>query len=167
MPNDALSRLEAKIAATARERDIKKQKLRDDQAVKDHRQEQARAIWAQRKLELPGLVADIDRMLKSHGFAGLAIGNLDQKHSDIDRTVIEFEHAAHHHSRILLCVTRTGDFTCSIGSVGGEAGSMKLPTTDLSEGRLKVVLAQAVEACLSGERSMGAESKQRAAEASH
>lgn len=153
---DPLSRLEEKIATLARERNVKQQKVRDDQAVKDQRQDQARAVWTKRKAELPGIVEAIDDMLKRHGYAGIAIGTMDQKHSDIDRTVIQFEHTAHHHSKILLCMTRAGDFTCSIGALSGDAGSMKVPSSELTEDRLKDVLAQAVEACLTGERSTSA-----------
>jgi hypothetical protein len=153
MPTDPLSRLEATIAASARERDIHNQKSRDDQAAKDRQRDDARAIWAKRMKELPGIVKTIDGMLKSHGYGGLVMGTFDLKHPDIDRAVIEFEHSARNHSKILLCVTGAGDFTCSIGAVAGDVGSTKLPIAELTEDRLKEALAQAVSECLGGKRA--------------
>ena len=164
MPTDPMSRLEEAIAASARERDVKNQKIRDEQAAKEQQREQARAVWIMRKKELPGIVQTIDGMLKDHGYAGVAIGSNDLKHPDIDRAVVEFEHTAHNHSKILLCVTRAGDFTCSIGAVAGDAGSTKLPIADLTEDRLKEALALAVVACLSGERALGVERRHQSAD---
>ena len=155
MSSDPLSRLQESIAARARERDIRIEKIREEQAAKEQLRDQAREIWTRRKKELPGIVKIIDGMLKGHGYAGLAMGHLDLKHPDVDRAVVEFEHSLHNHSKILLCLTRSGDFTCAIGTVGRETGSAKLPIADLTEDRLKDVLAHAVEACLGGERTPG------------
>ena len=152
MPTDPFSQLEDVIVATARERNKKNQKALDDLALKEQMRDAARAVWARRKVELPGLVKTIDAMLREHGFAGVAMGAVELKHSDLDRALVEFEHSTNNHSRILLCVTRAGDFTCTIGAVGGEAGSTKLPIAELTADRFKEVLAEAIMACLGGER---------------
>ncbi len=152
MTTDALSRLEAAIAASAAERDKKDQRSRDDQAAKVRQQERARAIWAIRREQLPATVAKIDGMLRKHGFAGLAMGRFELKHSDIDRAVIEFRHNAHSASKILLCATSSGEFTCSISSVDGDIGSTELQLEDLTEERLEEAIAHAVAECLSGKR---------------
>ncbi len=94
MTSDAFSRLEAAIAASAADRDKKDQISRDEQAAKVRQQERARAIWAIRREQLPGIVAKIDGLLRRYGYAGLAMGKFDLKHSDIDRAVIEFRHSA-------------------------------------------------------------------------
>jgi hypothetical protein len=152
MPGDPLSRLEATIAASARERDIHDRKSRDDQATRDRQRDDARSVWAKRMKELPGIVKSIDGMLKTHGYGGLTMGTFDLKHPDIDRAVIEFEHNARNHSKILLCVTGGGDFTCSIGAVAGDVGSTKLPIAELTEERLQEAIALAVTECLAGKR---------------
>ena len=53
MTTDAMSRLEAAIAASAAVRDEKDQKTRDEQAAKARREARARAIWSVRREELP------------------------------------------------------------------------------------------------------------------
>ena len=166
MPTDPLSKLEAAIAASARERDIHEQKSRDDQAARDRHRDQARAIWTKRMKELPAVVKTIDGMLKDHGYGGLVMGTFDLKHPDIDRAVIEFEHSPRNHSKILLCVTGAGDFTCSIGAVTGDAGSTKLPIAELTEDRLKEALSLAVMGCLSGKRAPRPERGEHPAEVS-
>ena len=152
MSNDPLSQLKAVIALAAQERDKKNQKSRDDQAAKEKRRDQARDVWAERKKELPALVEAINRMLREHGYEGLAIGILDSKHSDVDRMAIDFAHSPHSHTTILLCVTTAGEFTCAVGAVSNDTGKIKLPIEQLSEDRLKEVFAKAVEECLSGKR---------------
>jgi len=152
MATDALSRLETAIAASAADRDKKDQKIRDEQAAKVRQQERARAIWSIRREQLPGIVAKIDSLLKKYGFAGVAVGKFDLKHSDIDRAVIEFRHNAHSASKILLCATSAGEFTCSISSVEGGVGSTELRLEDLTEDRLEEAVAHAVVECLSGRR---------------
>jgi len=152
MTSDAFSRLEAAIAASAADRDKKDQKSRDDQAAKVRQQERARAIWAIRREQLPGIVTKIDGLLRRYGYAGLAMGKFDLKHSDIDRAVIEFRHSAHSASKILLCATSGGEFTCSISSVDGDVGSTELQLEDLTEDRLEEAVAHAVVECLSGRR---------------
>ena len=152
MTGDALSRLEAAIAASAAERDKKEQKSRDEQAQKARQQERARAIWAIRREQIPGIVNKIDGLLRKYGYAGLAMGRFDLKHSDIDRAVIEFKHSAYSASKILLCATSAGEFTCSISSVEGDVGSTELLLEDLTEDRLEEAVAHAVMECLGGRR---------------
>ena len=150
MSNDPLLQLEAAIALAAQERDKKTQKSRDDQTAKKRRRDQAKAVWVERKKELPAIVETINRMLRGHGFDGLAIGNLDSRHSDVDRLVIDFAHSRHSHTKILLCVTTAGEFTCAVGAAQSDTGQNGLLIEQLSEVRLKEVLAKAVEECLSG-----------------
>lgn len=152
MSNDPLLQLEAAIALAAQERDRKSQEGRDEQAAKEKRRDQAREVWAERKKELPAIVDTINQMLREHGYQGLAIGIFDTKHSDVDRTVIDFAHSLHSHTKIFLCVTTSGEFTCTVGAVHNDAGKISLPIEQLSEDRLKEVLAKAVEECLSGKR---------------
>jgi len=152
MSNDPLLQLKAAIALAAQERDMKIQKSRDDQAAREQRRDQARDVWGERKKELPAVVEAINRMLREHGYEGLAIGTLDSKHSDVDRMVIDFAHSLHSHTKILLCVTTAGEFTCAFGALHNDTGEIKLPIEQLSEVRLKEVLAKAVEECLSGKR---------------
>lgn len=152
MPNDPLSRLKDAIALAAQERDKENQKRRDDQAAKENRRDQARDVWAQRKKELPALVDTINLMLIENGYEALTIGIVDSKHSDVDRTVIDFAHSVHSHTKILFCVTPAGEFTCAVGAVHNDAGKIKLPIEQLGEDRLKEVLAKAVEQCLGGKR---------------
>ncbi len=152
MTSDALTRLEAAIAASAAERDKKEQKSRDEQAEKARQQDRARAIWAIRREQLPGIVSKIDGLLRRYGYAGLVMGRFDFKHSDIDRAVIEFRHSAHSASKILLCATSGGEFTCSISSVEGDVGSTELQLENLTEDRLEEAVAHAVMECLGGRR---------------
>ena len=150
MTTDPLSKLETKIAASARERDLKDKLSRDDLAAKERLRDEARAVWATRKNEIPAIVKAVDGMLRSHGYCGLAMGVHELKHPDIDRVVIEFEHSARAHSKILLILTRAGEFTCSIGAVSGEVHAITMPIGELTRNRLKEVLAQAVDECLTG-----------------
>lgn len=152
MTTDAMSRLEVAIAASAAARDEKDQKVRDEQAAKTRRQERARAIWSVRREELPGITTKIDGLLKRHGYAGLVMGKFDQKHSDIDRAVIEFRHSAYSSSKILLCATSAGEFACSISSIDGDVGSTELRLEDLTQDRLEEAVGHAVMECLSGKR---------------
>jgi hypothetical protein len=152
MTTDAMSRLEAAVAASAAVRDEKDQKHRDEQTAKARRQERVRAIWAVRREEIPGIAAKIDGLLKRHGYAGIAMGKYDQKHSDIDRAVIEFKHSAYSSSKILLCATSAGEFACSISSIDGDVGSTELQLEDLTSDRLEEAVAHAVMECLSGKR---------------
>jgi hypothetical protein len=148
MSNDPLSQLEAVIALAAQERDKKAQEIRDDQAAKERR-DQARDVWAERKKELLAIVNTINRMLMDHGYEGLTVGSFDSKHSDVDRTMIDFAHSRHSHTKISLCVTTAGEFTCAVGAVHNDT-EIKLSIEQLSEDRLKEVLAKAVAECLSG-----------------
>ena len=150
MTSDAYLRLEAAIAVSAAERDKKEQKSRDEQTAKTQQQERARAIWAIRREQLPSMISKIDTLLKRHGYVGLTLRKFDLKHSDIDRAVIEFKHSAYSASKILLCATLGGGFTCSIDSVDGDSGSTELQLEDLTEDALEESLAHAVVQCLNG-----------------
>jgi hypothetical protein len=150
MKSDALSRLESAIAASAAERDKKEQTSRAEQAAKARQQERARSIWTMRREQLPGMVHRIDTLLKRHGYAGLTLKRFDLKHSDIDRAVIEFRHSAYSASKILMCATSDGEFTCSINSVEGDVGSTELRLEDLTEAALEEAVAHAVMQCLNG-----------------
>jgi hypothetical protein len=152
MTTDAMSRLEAAISASAAIRDEKDQKHRDEQTAKARRQERARAIWAVRREEIPGIVSKIDGLLKRHGYSGLAVGKFDQKHSDIDRAVIEFKHSSHSSSKILLCATIAGEFACSLSTIDGDVGSTEVQLEDLTSDRLEEAVSHAVMECLSGKR---------------
>ena len=156
MANDPLLQLKAAIALAAQERDKKNQESRDDQAAKEKRRDQARDVWAQRKKELPAIVDAINSMLREHGYEALTIGTFDSKHSDVDRTVIDFAHSLHSHTKILLCVTTAGEFSCAVGAAHNDAGMSWVPIEQLSEDRLKEVLAKAVEECLGGKRDQRA-----------
>jgi hypothetical protein len=111
-----------------------------------------RPFGPERKKELPAIAGTINRMLRGHGCDGLAIGNLDSRHSDVDRLVIDFAHSRHSHTKILLCVTTAGEFTCAVGAAQNDTGQNGLLIEQLSEVRLKEALAKAVEECLSGKR---------------
>lgn len=150
--NDPLAKLETIIEKAALERDKKNQKLYDDQAAREKRREQAQAIWGERKTALTASVKVIDHMLKEHGYVGLVIGELESKHSDIDRVVLKFAHGVRDHSKILLCVNTSGEFTCVIETAHDEAAKIKIPIEQLSEDRLKAALAEAVEQCLGRDR---------------
>jgi hypothetical protein len=152
MTTEAMSRLEEAIAASAAVRDEMDQKARDEQAAKVRRQERARAIWSVRREELPGIVTKIDGLLKRHGYAGLVMGKFEQKHSDIDRAVIEFRHSPYSSSKILMCATSAGEFACSISSIDGDVGSTELRLEDLTRDRLEEAVGHAVMECLSGKR---------------
>jgi hypothetical protein len=153
MSNDPLVQLEAVIASAAQERDQKNQKSRDEQAAQEKRRDQARDLWIERKNQLPAFVEIIDRMLREHGYEGLALGVHDLKHSDVDRIVLDFAHSLHSHTRILLCLTTVGEFTCAVGAIHNDPSKIKFPIEQLSEERFKEVLAKAVEECLSGKRN--------------
>ena len=146
--NDPLAKLEAIIEKAALVRDKKSQKLYDDQTAREKRREQAQAIWGERKTALLAIVNVIDHMLKKHGYAGLDIGELESKHSDIDRVLLKFAHGVRDHSKVLLCVNTSGEFTCAIGTADDEAAKIKIPIEQLSEDRLKAALAEAVVQCL-------------------
>lgn len=134
MTTDAMSRLETAIAASAAVRDEKDQKIRDEHVAKGRREARARAIWSVRREELPGIATKIDGLLKKHGYAGLVMGKLDQKHSDIDRAILEFRHSTYSSSKILLCATLAGEFACSISSIDGDVGSTEMQLEDLDSG---------------------------------
>jgi hypothetical protein len=150
MTSDALSRLESAIAASAAERDKKEQASRAELAAKARQHERARAIWAMRREQLPSTVSEIDTLLKRYGYTGLTLKKFDLKHSDIDRAIIEFKHSAYSASKILLCATSGGAFTCSIISIEGDVGSTELQLEDLTEDALEEAVAHAVVQCLNG-----------------
>ena len=147
---DALSKLETTIALAARERDLKDKLSRDDLAAKERVRDETRAVWTTRKIELAGTVKAVDGMLRQHGYGGLATGVHETKHADIDRVVLEFEHSARTHSKILLTVTRAGEFTCTIAAVSGQVHAVTVPVGQLTADRLEEVLAEAVDQCLTG-----------------
>jgi hypothetical protein len=153
MESDPLARLEAAIAASAAERDRILQKDRAEQEARMQLQEEAKAIWAERRKELPDVVEAINGLLRRHGYAGVALRMFDLKHSDIDRAVVEFAHSEHSASKILLCATLAGDFTCSVGTVDEPAGATRMPISELTEDRFKEALAEAVMDCLKGKRA--------------
>jgi hypothetical protein len=150
MTSGAFSRLEAAIVASAAERDKKDQMSRAEQAAKARQQERARAIWAMLREQLPGMVSKIDALLKRHGYAGLTLKRYDLKHSDFDRAVIEFKHSAFSASKILLRAASSGEFNCSISSVGDDVSSTMLKLEDLTEDALEEAVAHAVLQCLNG-----------------
>ncbi len=150
MTDDTMSKLNATIAAIARERDIRERQSRDELAAKERQRQEAGAIWAARKKELPDIVKAVDAMLKQHGFGGIASAVFDLKHSDIDRAVINFEHSSHNHSKILLRSTRTGEFICSIAAASGDVYSATMPIGELTAEKLTEAVAQAVSECLTG-----------------
>ena len=152
MTTDAMSRLETAIAASAAVRDEKDQKIRDEHVAKGRREARARAIWSVRREELPGIATKIDGLLKKHGYAGLVMGKLDQKHSDIDRAILEFRHSTYSSSKILLCATLAGEFACSISSIDGDVGSTEMQLEDLTQDRLEEAVSHAVMECLGGKR---------------
>ena len=152
MTTDAMSRLEAAIAASAAVRDEIDQKSRDEQSAKVRREARARAIWSVRREELPAITAKIDGLLKRYGYAGLVMGKSDQKHSDIDRAILEFRHSAYSSSKILLCATVAGELACSISSIDGNVGSTELQLEDLTQDRLEEAVGHAVIECLGGKR---------------
>jgi hypothetical protein len=153
MESNPLTRLEAAIAASAAERDRIDEKDRDERAARARLLEEARAIWVERRKELPGLVETINGLLRRHGYVGAALKKFDLKHGDIDRVVVEFAHSEHSASKILLCATLAGDFTCSVGTVDDPAGATRMPMLQLTEDRLKEAIAQAVMDCLKGKRA--------------
>jgi hypothetical protein len=138
MTSDALSRLESAIAASAAERDKKEQASRAELAAKARQHERARAIWAMRREQLPSTVSEIDTLLKRYGYTGLTLKKFDLKHS------------AYSASKILLCATSGGAFTCSIISIEGDVGSTELQLEDLTEDALEEAVAHAVVQCLNG-----------------
>ena len=154
MTNDPLVQLKAAIVLAAQEREDRE--TREEQAAKERRRDQARDVWAQRKKELPAIVEAINSMLKDYGYEALTISAFDSKHSDVDRTVIDFAHSPRSHTKILLCVTTAGEFSCAVGAAHNDAGMSWVPIEQLSEDRLKEVVAKAVEACLSGKRDQRA-----------
>lgn len=164
MANDPLSKLGATIAASARDRDLRDKQVREDLAAKDRQREGAKSIWAERRLELPRIVETVDGMLKTHGFGGLAMAPFDLKHADLDRILVEFEHSVRNHSKILLCVTRAGDFTCTISATSGEVHATTVPMAELTADRLQDVVADAVGECLTGAWAPRSERFQRGAE---
>lgn len=146
--NNPLEDLEAFIVNSALKRDQKSQKLHDEQAAREKQRENSLAIWRQRKTALATIVQVIDHMLKQHGYAGLVIGELEAKHSDIDRMLLKFEHGVRDYSKILLCLKTSGEFTCAIESAHDQTAMISIPIEQLSEERLKAAIAEAVEQCL-------------------
>jgi hypothetical protein len=90
----------------------------------------------------------IDHMLKQHGYDGLAMGELEAKHSDIDRVLLKFAHGVRDYSKILLCLKTSGEFTCAIETAHNQTATISVPVEQLSEDRLKFAIADAVEQCL-------------------
>jgi hypothetical protein len=153
MPNDPLVGLEAVIKKAAQARDELRQRLQDDHDAKEQYKHLIKAQWAEHKKALAATVSAIDRLLKEHGYGGLAIVDDEMRHSEIDRMVLEFEHGIRDHSKILLCVTPSGEFTCAVGVVTDESQKTRLPIEGLGAHELKAILAQAVEQCLSRKKS--------------
>ena len=146
--NDPLAELEAFIVNAARTRDQKSQKLYDEHAAREKQREKSIAIWRERKEALAAIVQVIDHMLKQHGYAGIVIGELEAKHSDIDRVLIKFPHGVRDYSKILLCLMASGEFTCTIETTRDQKALISMPIEQLSEERLKAAVAEAVEQCL-------------------
>jgi hypothetical protein len=146
--NDPLVELEAFIVNAARKRDQKSQKLYDEHAAREKQREKSIAIWRARKEALAKIVRVIDHMLKQHGYAGLVIGELEAKHSDIDRVLLKFPHGVRDYSKILLCLMASGEFTCTIETTRDQKALISIPIEQLSEERLKAAVAEAVEQCL-------------------
>ncbi len=150
MTNDPLSTLQATIAATAHQRDLRDQQIREETAVKDRQRNETSTIWAARKKELPDIVKAIDAMLKQNGFGGMSSAIYEHKHADLDRTLIIYQHSSHNHSKILFRTTRAGEFICSILAATGEVYSVTTPIGDVTTDKLKELVAQAVSECLTG-----------------
>ena len=165
MTNDPMSTLQNTIVATARQRDLKDQQSRDELAVKERQRSEANTIWGARKKELPEIVKAVDAMLKQHGFGGVTSGVFDHKHADIDRTLINYEHSSHNHSKILLRTTRSGEFICSILAATGEVYSVTMPIGELTAEKLKETVALAVSECLTGTWAQRSERSMKPAEA--
>lgn len=165
MTDDPMTTLQATIAATARQRDLKDQQSRDEAAEKDRQRNEASTIWAARKKELPDLVKAIDAMLKQSGFGGLSPAPYEQKHADLDRTLVVYQHSSHNHSKILMRTTRAGEFLCSILAATGEVYSATTPIGELTTDKLRGLLAQAVTECLTGEWAPRSERAVRTGEA--
>lgn len=146
--SDPYSKLEAVLVLSARQRDERLRKERDEALAKTARREAATAIWSARKLALPDIVRVIDGMLKSHGFPGVTLAPADQKHNDIGQAVIEFEQSPRNRVRIQLIASADGEFVCSVSAITGYAPLVKIAIGDLTEDRLKEVLSEAVKACL-------------------
>jgi hypothetical protein len=148
LSNDPLTELEAFIVNAALKRDQKCQKLHDELAARENQRERSLAIWRERKAALATIVQVIDDMLKQHGYAGLVTGELETKHSDIDRVLLKFAHGVRDYSKILLCLKTSGEFTCAIETAHDQIATISVPIEDLSEDRLKAAIAEAVEQCL-------------------
>jgi hypothetical protein len=148
LSNDPLAELEAFIVNAALKRDQKCQKLHDEQTARDKQRERSQAIWRERKATLATSVQVIDHMLKQHGYAGLVMGELETKHSDIDRVLLKFAHGVRDYSKILLCLKTSGEFTCAIETAHDQIATISVPIEELSEDRLNAAIAEAVEQCL-------------------
>jgi hypothetical protein len=146
--NDPLAELEAFILNSAVKRDQESQKLHDEQAARERQREKSQAIWKERKVALALSVQVIDHMLKQHGYAGLVIGELEAKHSDIDRVLLKFAHGVRDYSRILLCLKTSGEFTCAVETAHDQTTTISIPIEQLSEDRLQAAIATAVKQCL-------------------
>ena len=120
MTDDPMKTLQTTIAATARQRDLKDQQIREETAAKDRHRNETSTIWAARKKELPDVVKAIDAMLKQNGFGGVSPASYEHKHADLDRTLVIYQHSSHSHSKILMRTTRAGEFICSILAATGE-----------------------------------------------
>jgi hypothetical protein len=155
--NDPLAELEAFIATAALARNQKSQKLHDEHAARENQREKSLAIWKERKVALASIVQVIDHMLKQNGYAGLAIGELEGKHSDIDRVLLKHAHGVRDYSKILLCLKTSGEFTCAIETAHDQTATISIPVEQLSEDRLKAAIAEAVAQCLA--RDMGEATK--------
>lgn len=146
--NDPLAELEAFIVNVARKRDQKAQKLLEEHTARERQREKSLAIWRERKVALATIVQAIDHMLKQHGYAGLVIGELEAKHSDVDRVLLKFAHGVRDYSKILLCLKRSGEFTCATEIAHDQVATIGIPIEQLSEDRLKATIVEAVEQCL-------------------
>ena len=148
LSNDPLADLEAFIVSAAVKRDEKSQKLHDEQTTREKQRQNSLAIWRQRKTALVTIVQVIDHMLKQHGYAGLVIGELEGKHSDLDRILLKFAHGVRDYSKILLCLKTSGELTCATETGHDQIKTISIPLEQLSEDRLKAAIAEAVEQCL-------------------
>jgi hypothetical protein len=148
LSSDPLVELEEFIVNAALKRDQKSQKLHDEQATREKQRQNSLAIWRQRRTALATIVEVIDRMLKQYGYAGLVIGELEAKHSDLDRVLLKFAHGVRDYSKIFLCLKTSGEFTCATETRHDQRAMISIPIEQLSEERLKAAIAEAVEQCL-------------------
>lgn len=150
---DPLAELALKIEKAAAVRDEQEQSRRNDQASRERQREDARATWGERKKALPGIVDQIDKMLKASGYRGLAITVSDVKHGDIDRVVLEFANGVRDHTKIQISITQSGEFVCAVGQMFDEAEKYRIRMSELSVVHMQHALADAVGRCVDRKRA--------------